>query len=236
MASDYARAPAIELSRVFAERRGIGDQHDTPAPKRNMFDGLRLRRSNPTPSLDPVAPPSPSKPAIAAHARASELGDAVARHGRIVQAVRHAQSIGATYTPEQRHELRASRALLDSFAPQASQDLEWAMARDLRLTGESAQGRTTATIRAMQLEAEMRDNPALRADVFVQRWQALDRQRRLLLRDHEETRANRIAERMMGMAKGLERDPQIESILRNRKVQLGLGNCPGAASAGSSNK
>ncbi len=67
-------------------------------------------------------------------------------------------------------------------------------------------------------------NPALRADVFVQRWQGLERQRRLLLRDHEETRANRIADRMMGMAKGLERDPQVESILRNRKVQLGLGN------------
>jgi hypothetical protein len=119
--------------------------------------------------------------------------------------------------------------LLDSFAPQASQNLERAMAHDLRLIGETAQGRTTAAIRALQLEAEMRDNPALRADVFVQRWQALDRQRRLLLRDHEETRANRIADRMMGMAKGLERDPQVESILRNRKVQLGLGNSTGAS-------
>ena len=27
---------------------------------------------------------------------------------------------------------------------------------------------------------------------------------------------------MIGMAKGLERDPQVESILRNRKAQLGL--------------
>ena len=229
MASDYARQPSIELSRAFAERRNIHDQHDTPVPRRNMFDGLRLRRSNPTPSLDPVTPPPPSKPVIAAHARASELGDAVARHGRIVQTMRHAQSIGAPYTPEQRHELRTSRALLDTFAPQASQHLERAMACDLRLIGETAQGRTTAAIRAMQLEAEMRDNPALRADVFVQRWQALERQRRLLLRDHEETRANRIADRMMGMAKGLERDPQVESILRNRKVQLGLGNNTGVS-------
>lgn len=229
MASDYARASTAHVSRVFAERRNIHDQHDTPAPKRNMFDGLRLRRSNPTPSLYPVAPPSPSKPVIAAQARASELADAVARHGRIVQTMRHAQSIGAPYTPEQRHELRTSRALLDSFAPQASQNLERAMASDLRLIGETAQGRTTAAIRAMQLEAEMRDNPALRADVFVQRWQALERQRSLLMRDHEETRANRVADRMMGMAKGLERDPQVESILRNRKVQLGLGNNTGAS-------
>ncbi len=229
MASDYAREPTGQVSHAFAERHNIRDQHDAPAQKRNMFDGLQLRRSLPSQSLDPVAPPTPSKPAIAAHARASELGDAVARHGRIVQAMRHAQSIGAPYTPEQRHELRTSRALLDSFAPQASQNLERAMACDLRLIGETAQGRTKAAIRAMQLEAEMRDNPALRADVFVQRWQALERQRRLLLRDHEETRANRIADRMMGMAKGLERDPQVESILRNRKVQLSLGNSTGAS-------
>lgn len=74
----------------------------------------------------------------------------------------------------------------------------------------------------MQLETEMRSDPQLRADVFIQRWQALDRQRRLLLRDHEDTRAGRIADTMAGMAKSLERDPQLESILRNRKQQLGL--------------
>ena len=72
----------------------------------------------------------------------------------------------------------------------------------------------------------MRQDPALRADVFVQRWQALERQRRLLLRDHETTRANQLGDRMIGMAKGLERDPQVESILRNRKVQLGLPEIP----------
>ncbi|MEO5868029.1 MAG: TraA [Sphingomonas sp.] len=76
----------------------------------------------------------------------------------------------------------------------------------------------------MQLEADMRENPVLRADVFVQRWQGLERQRRLLMRDREDTRAGRVADTMVGMAKGLERDPQVESILRSRKVQLGLGD------------
>ena len=79
-----------------------------------------------------------------------------------------------------------------------------------------------ATLRAVQLEAEMREDPQLRADAFVQRWQGLERQRRLLLRDHEDTRANKIADRMIGMAKQLERDAQVESILRNRKAELGL--------------
>lgn len=48
MASDYAKEPAIQVSRTFGERRGIGDLHDTPAPERTIFDGLRLRRSDPT--------------------------------------------------------------------------------------------------------------------------------------------------------------------------------------------
>src|SRR5258706_11567470 len=74
----------------------------------------------------------------------------------------------------------------------------------------------------MQLETEMRGDPNLRADVFVQRWQALDRQRRLLMREGETGRAARIADSMTGMAKGLERDPQVESILRNRRQALGL--------------
>lgn len=77
-------------------------------------------------------------------------------------------------------------------------------------------------IRAMHLETEMRGDPNLRADVFVQRWQALDRQCRLLMRDHETGRAAKVADSMIGMAKSLERDPQVESILRNRRQALGL--------------
>jgi hypothetical protein len=69
----------------------------------------------------------------------------------------------------------------------------------------------------------------LRAEVFVQRWQALDRQRRLLIREQETGKAARVADSMIGMAKGLERDPQVESILRNRRQVLGL---PGAIKQG----
>jgi hypothetical protein len=47
----------------------------------------------------------------------------------------------------------------------------------------------------MQLEREMRLNPEVRADVFVQRWQSLDRQRRFLLRDREDNHAGKVADR-----------------------------------------
>ncbi len=150
------------------------------------------------------------------------LPAAVTRHAQIVRAMRFAHSIGEPYTPEQRAEVVSSRAALDAIQPQGARDLETAFSNELGLISESAQGRTQATIQAMQLEAEMRGNPQLRADVFVQRWQALDRQRRLLTRDYETGHAGKVADTMVGMAKSLERDPQVESILRNRKAQLGL--------------
>jgi hypothetical protein len=96
------------------------------------------------------------------------------------------------------------------------------MAAAPALVSQTAAGKTAGALRAMQLEAEMRGNPLLRADVFVQRWQALDRQRRLLLNDHENSAARAVAGRMVGMAKDLGRDPQVESLLRNRKADLGL--------------
>lgn len=60
----------------------------------------------------------------------------------------------------------------------------------------------------------------------MQRWQGVEQQRRLLLRDREDSRAGRVADTVVSMAKRLERDPQVESILRNRKAQLGLGDMP----------
>ena len=53
------------------------------------------------------------------------------------------------------------------------------------------------------------------------------------MRDHEDSAAARLSDRMLGMARSLERDPQVESILRNRKLQLGLpsGSGPGIASS-----
>ena len=73
---------------------------------------------------------------------------------------------------------------------------------------------------------EMRVDPKLRADMFVRRWQALEHQRRLLLRDREDNRAGKVAESMTDMAKALHRDPQLESLLRNRKHELGIAAIP----------
>ena len=215
MASDYARD--------FGDRRQIQLPDRTietarSAPARDPFAGLDLR------SVSPKPVPIPSAPN-----RAANLPDAVIRHGRIVRTMRSTHAVGDAYTIEQRAELAASRASLDAIVAHGARDLETAMTVDTRLVHEAAEGRTNAVIRAMQLETEIREDPTRRADVFVQRWQALERQRRALKIYHEDTKIRAIENTMLGIAKSLERDPQVESILRNRKVQLGLGATGGAS-------
>ena len=74
----------------------------------------------------------------------------------------------------------------------------------------------------LQLETELRTDPSRRADRFVQRWQKLDHasQRQYQAGDMSGYKATRSA--MGDMARSLERDPQLESILANRKIELGI--------------
>jgi len=75
---------------------------------------------------------------------------------------------------------------------------------------------------AMAHEAKVRADPNLRADRFVERWQQLSQDRDRLYRAGDMTGREKAGKEMAGMAKSLERDPQVESILRNRTRELGL--------------
>ena len=77
-------------------------------------------------------------------------------------------------------------------------------------------------MRAMQLEAEIRIDPAQRADRFVSDWQRLGQARQAMQRDGDSKGAHRLTNRMTDMAKGLERDAQVESLLRGRTRELGI--------------
>jgi hypothetical protein len=65
-------------------------------------------------------------------------------------------------------------------------------------------------------------DPGRRADRFVERWQKLDRtsQRQYQAGDMAGYKSTRSA--MSDMAKSLERDPQLESLLAKRTRELGI--------------
>src|SRR5690606_17059882 len=81
---------------------------------------------------------------------------------------------------------------------------------------------TRAAISAMDWERRYRTDPELRADHFVKAWRRLGDQHEAFERRGNESGATRVAQQMTQLARTLERDPQVESLLRQRDKELGI--------------
>lgn len=239
MASDYARA---DPAQQFAERRGIGlgeriAEIIRPVAEkaRGMFDGLRL--SLPGQQREPSAMPARPRGIFADFKPAASIADpartaqakrehirqlAVQRHARAVADIWKMQDKGLPVLPHQRAELDKAREAMNQTGKHAAQDMERAYSRDPALASDAAGGRVRQAMRAMQLEAEIRTDPDKRADRFVEGWRQLGQHREELQRDGDFRGARKVSEQMAGMAKSLERDAQMESVLRGRKQELGI--------------
>ncbi len=224
MAADYATSRASERdpngARAFADRRDIrlpelARERDAVSPEitgtkaRNIFAGFKPREAAPT--LETRAPshaPSQSK--------------TIERFARATADIERMRVASLPALPHQQQALTRAGEALDQTRPQAARDLAAAFRREPALIGEAATGRTNATVRAMALEAEVRTNPELRADRFVAAWRQLGQQRDRLERGGDDAGADRLSKRMESLAGALHRDPQLESLLRNRNAELGI--------------
>jgi len=247
MASDYERA---DPAQSFAERRGITFRERVaeivrkvvPEKVRSILDVIRSPGDAPgsdggqRPKRDT---PERERSITAAERRETEAPErtvaadpdagarrvrtkALVRHARAVDAIFAAQGMGNKATPEQVKELQQARRVFEEVRPYGSVDAEAAYKKNPELPHEARSGRVNRAIRALQLETELRINPNRRADRFVEHWQKLDqtRQSQYQAGDMSGYRATRSA--MGDMARSLERDPQMESILANRKRELGI--------------
>jgi hypothetical protein len=124
--------------------------------------------------------------------------------------------------PHQRASLDRARDALNATRPRAAADLGAAFQRNPELVREAAEGRGQAALQAMQLEMEIRMDPFQRADRFVEGWQQLQRHHEDLVRDGNFRGAKTTAQQMTDMAKSLQRDAQLESVLGLRSRELGL--------------
>ncbi|AYM80348.1 putative Conjugal transfer protein, traA [Agrobacterium tumefaciens str. Kerr 14] len=245
MASDYGQP--IDPVQTYAERRGIVatertytiDMDHRPEP-----DGPRIHISHGLPGhaygsehgasdrdagmaarQEAAAPDRDRDVAedLEAALRKART-EALRRHARAVDAIFSADDAGRRASPAQWKELTEARKAFDDVRPYGWQDAEAAYGKDADLAREAGTGRVNRAIRALQLETELRTSPERRADRFVERWQKLDHasQRQYQAGDMSGYRATRS---MMGdMAKSLERDPQLESLLASRKRDLGISD------------
>jgi Ti-type conjugative transfer relaxase TraA len=242
MASDYERA---DPAQSYAERRGISFRERVaeiikkvvPEKVRTMFDSWRpsgdialgpdgvqrpeRESAGRKTGYEPAAPTRDSAEEREEALRKTRT-DALRRHARAVASVFVAQDAGTTADPEQMRELSEARKAFEEVRPNGWRDAEAAYVKNPELVREAAGGQVIRAVRALQLETELRTDPGRRADRFVDRWQKLDQTGRLQHRagDMSGYKATRVA--MGDMAKSLERDPQLESLLANRKAELGI--------------
>jgi Ti-type conjugative transfer relaxase TraA len=247
MASDYERA---DPAQSYAERRGITFRERVveivrrvvPEKVRERIDGLLEGLRSPGDgaaggnAVQPAergiggvdaARREPAAPAkeVAYHPEAAlrrVRTKALVRHARAVNAIFEAQEMGGKASPEQVKELQKARRVFEEVRPYGSHDAEAAYKKNPELVREAAGGRINRAIRALQLETELRIDPGRRAERFVEDWRRLDQAslRRYQAGDISGYKATRSA--MGDLAKSLERDPQLESILANRKRELGI--------------
>lgn len=240
MALDYGTP---DPAQGYAERRGITFRERiveivrkiVPEKVRGLFDGLRLSGEDaPGPGGGPERgrtgvevrrePPVSGRDAVedrqSAEIRARR--QVLVRHARAVDAFLKAQEMGRDTTPEQLKELTEARNAFEKMQPYGSHDAEKVYLKDTGLASEVAGGRLDRAIPAIQRETEFRLNPQRRADHFVERWQELSAgsQRQYREGNMSGYRATRVA--MGDMARSLERDPQMESLLANSKADLGI--------------
>jgi len=225
MATDYKPS---DPARDYAERRGITFRTRVaaivrkivPEKLRDMFDGLRL-----------PAHGGQGREQQAPERKGAEDPETALRRARTKALIRHARAVDAILaagnaedkgSPEQLCELSDARKAFEAVRPHGWRDAETAYVKDPDLAHEAAAGRVNRAVRALQLETEIRADPARRADRFVERWRALGQtsQRQYEMGDMSGYKATRAA--MSDMAKSLERDPQLESILAHRKKDLGI--------------
>ncbi|WP_316188718.1 Ti-type conjugative transfer relaxase TraA [Bradyrhizobium sp. SZCCHNS1054] len=247
MASDYERADPVQS---YAKLRGIAIRERVaeivhkivPETLREMLDGLRSPAEVPghdrklglqrqAPERERSGAPAERRGIEAGETELAEGPDAEARrvrtralvrHARAVNAIFEAQEIGGEANPEQLRELQTARQAFEKVRPYGSHDAEAAYKQNPELAREAAAGQVGRAVRALQIETELRIDPSRRADRFVERWQKLEQTSQRLYQVGDITGYKAARAAMGDMAKSLERDPQLESILASRKQDLGI--------------
>ena len=242
---ERAKDTTLDYPKAFAERRGFEVPAQVQRPRErapSMFDGLKLGRGrSPEGGAEPPAatphrsafdglklksgPTSPTRTeADRAREAISPLDQAVERYGRAYADAARMKPEGFEVLEHQKVALRNAGKALDQVRPGGAADLFEAIRRDPSLIAAAREGRTAPLQGALDHEAKVRVTPELRADRFVQDWTSLKAEHAKLGRGWREEEPRKALEGRMGeLAGALKRDPQLESVLKTRSQELGIG-------------
>lgn len=210
MAGDY------KPEQAFAELRGINFRErvmelvrQVPEKAKSIFGSFRPQPRQ----LQPLPVQSNTQ---------YEQRRAVERYARALGDIGTIQTQGLPVLPHQKGALEKAGNALDAVRPHAATDLAKALERRPELVAAAAGGRSQEAMRAMSQEATVRTDPALRTERFVSDWQGLSAARKEIEQQGDRAGAARVSAKLTELAKGLERDPQVEGLLRGKTRELGI--------------
>lgn len=207
----------------FAERRALIVPESLEL-RRDGFGGIRVTNDNSSRS-----PETPRGQLDFASQGPTPFDRAVARYAQAAREILQMRRDGNPELPHQLDEFRHAGEALENLHRSSERDLRHAFDRNHRLIEAAAKGRTGPAIRAMIDEAEVRINPTRRADRFITDWRALADHERACRTACDDRSAASTRNTMVAMAHGLERDPQVELLLRARRHELGIREFSGAS-------
>lgn len=237
---------------ISGERQSAGDGAQlSPEPgdenglkpagkqRRSMFDGLKLNARSgaslergeasrvQTPERAEREGKEPDRDRLIERSRRqSPFEMAVDRYARAFATCDKQLDQGLPLLEGQRQAFEQASQQLEQARPGSSELAASALRHDPQMghviTELSGQERARHLIAGMERERAALADPAIRADRFVQSWQNLQAERNELRGFQQGQARGKVEDQMRGLAKGLERDPQVEAILRNRGQELGI--------------
>ena len=214
MAGDYKPEKAFaELRGISFRERIVAMVRQVPEKAKSIFGNFRPQSRQ----LEPLPLQAKTQ---------NEQRRAVERYARALGDIGTMNAQGLPVLPHQKDALEKAGKALDAVHPHAATDLAKALHRRPELIAEAAGGRSQEAMRAMCQEAAVRTDPALRSERFVSDWQVLSAARKQLEQQGDRAGAARVSAKLTELAKGLERDPQIEGLLRGKTRELGIDPKP----------
>ncbi len=214
MAGDYKPEQAFaELRGISFRERVMAMVRQVPEKAKSIFGNFRPQARQ----LEPLPAKSNTQ---------NDQRRAVERYARALGDIGTMQAQGLPVLPHQKDALEKAGKALDAIRPHAATDLAKALERRPELIPEAAGGRSQEAMRAMNQEAAVRTDPALRSERFVSDWQGLSTARKQLEQQGDRAGAVRVSAKQNELAKSLERDPQVEGLLRGKTRELGIDPKP----------
>jgi hypothetical protein len=202
------------------ERARPGDK------KRGMFDGLKLDVGLPDAGRGERSAPAPNLVQEPAASRRAVLAVSLDRYAQAwMEAVRMRER-DLPILPHQATEIREASLALDAQRPGATQDLMTAIKHEpsVRQAMSRLQGpaRVSALLAGLEHESQVRRDPNLRVERLVKEWKGLEAQRKASREWEKPEEHAKLKKDMTELTRELKRDPQLESIARQRSQQLGI--------------